>query len=338
MAPIIEEESMHKNRIGHFASCAAACVALFSGPIEAWSAEAYPVKPMRLIVGFAPAGANDLVARIVAARLAPRLGQQVVVENRPGAGGNIATELVAKSPPDGYTLLLGSVASLGMAPALYGQVPFDPINDFAPITQLVGVSSLLVVHPTLPVRSLKEFVALANKHPGKLNFATPGTGSVSHLAAELFIKTAGVKLVHVPYKGGGPAVIDALSGQVESMFSLISTGAPHVKAGRLRGIALSSSRRASILPDVPTIAESGYPGYEASGWLGLLVPAKTPEAVVERLHRETVAVLNLADVRSQLESNGLEPAPSEPQAFRAYMRTELAKWTKLIKDAGLRAN
>jgi tripartite-type tricarboxylate transporter receptor subunit TctC len=217
-------------------------------------------------------------------------------------------------------------------------VPFDPVNDFAPVTQLVGVSALLVAHPTLPARSLKEFVALAKKHPGKLNLGTPGTGSVSHLAAELFMMTAGVKIVHVPYKGGGQAVIDAISGQIDCLFSLISTGAPHVQAGKLRGIGISSARRSPILPDVPTIAEGGYPGYEASGWLGLLVPAKTPGVIVERLRRETVAVLNLPDVRSQLETSGLDPAPSDPPAFHAYIKTELAKWSKVIKDAGLRAN
>jgi tripartite-type tricarboxylate transporter receptor subunit TctC len=216
-------------------------------------------------------------------------------------------------------------------------VPFDPVNDFAPVTQLASLSGLLVAHPTLPVRALKDFVALAKKHPGKLNLGSPGTGSIAHLTAELFMKTAGVKLVHVPYKGGGPAVIDALSGQIECLLSLISTGAPHVKSGRLRGLGLSSLKRSPILPDVPAIAES-YPGFEASGWLGFLFPAKTPEAIVERLHRETIAVLNLPDVRAQLEANGIDPAPSNPQAFRAYIKTELAKWSKLIKDAGLRAN
>jgi tripartite-type tricarboxylate transporter receptor subunit TctC len=339
MSGVNEEESMNKNPVDRSISrsfAAGAMLALTAVP--AWAADNYPTRPVRMIVGFPPAGANDLVARVVAARLGPRLGQQVVVENRPGASGNIATELVAKAPPDGYTILLGSVSSLGMAPALYGQVPFDPIADFAPVTQLVGVSALLVAHPTLPARSLKEYVALAKKHPGKLNLATPGTGSVSHLAAELFLMVAGVKVVHVPYKGGGPAVIDALSGQVESMMSLISTGAPHVKSGRLRGLGISSARRSPILPEVPTIAEGGYPGYEASGWLGLLAPAKTPDAVVQRLYRETTAVLKLAEVSKQLEANGLDPAPSDPQAFHAYMKAELAKWTKVIRTAGLRAN
>ena len=329
---------MHNNLTRHFLRMvAAACVLPLVMMAHAWAAETYPAKPVRLLVGFPPAGANDLVARVVAARLAPRLGQQVVVENRPGAGGNIATELVAKAPADGYTMLLGSVSALGMSPALYGQVPFDPINDFVPVTQLVGVSALLVAHPTVPARSLSEFVALVKKHPGKLNLGSPGTGSIAHLTAELFMKTAGVKLVHVPYKGGGPAVIDVLSGQIECLLSLISTGAPHVKSGRLRGLGLSSLKRSPILPDVPAIAES-YPGFEASGWLGLLYPAKTPEAIVERMHRETIAVMNLPDVRTQLEANGIDPAPSDPQAFRAYIKSELAKWTKLIKDAGLRAN
>ena len=328
---------MHK-RIGQLALHAIAAGALLAMTAgKAWPAETWPAKPIRLLVGFPPAGANDLVARIVAARLAQRLGQQIVVENRPGASGSIATDLVAKAPADGYTMLLGSVSALGMSPALLG-VPFDPVNDFAPVTQLVGVSGLLVAHPTLPARSLKEFVALAKKHPGKLNMGSPGTGSISHLTAELFMKTAGVKIVHVPYKGGGPAVIDALSGQVESLLSLVSTGAPHVKSGRLRGMGISSARRAPILPQVPTIAESGYPGFEASGWLGFLFPAKTPEAIVERVHRETLAVMNLPEVRAQLEANGIDPAPSNPQAFRAYIKAELARWTKLIKEAGLRAN
>lgn len=313
-------------------------VLAFAAPPGAWPADAYPAKPIRLLVGFAPGGVNDLVARTVAARLSPRLGQQVVVENRSGAGGNIATELAARAAPDGYTMLLGSVASLAMSPALLGQVPFDPINDFAPITQAVGVSSLIAVHPALPARSLPEFVGLAKKWPGKLNFASPGTGSIAHLSAELFKKTAGINLVHVPYKGGAPALIDTLSGQIECLVSIISTGAPQVKSGKLRGLAVSSDKRSPILPEVPTVAESGYPGYEASGWLGLLFPAKTPDAIVDRLYRETNAALNLPEVREQLLSSGLDPAPSNPRAFHAYIKSEFAKWGKLIRDAGLRAD
>lgn len=308
-----------------------------AAPPGAWSAETYPAKPIRFLVGFPPGGANDLVARAVAARLSPRLAQQVVVENRPGAAGNIATEFVARAAPDGYTMLLGSVASLAMSPGLHRKVPFDPINDFAPITQAVAVSSLLVVHPVMPVRTLKEFVALAKKQPGKLNLASPGTGSIAHLASELFKRTAGINVLHVPYKGGGPAVIDALSGQVECLISLISTGAPHVQSGKLRGLAVTSGKRSPILPDVPAVAESGYPGFEASGWLGLLFPAKTPDAIVDRLYRETVAVVNMPEVREQLQRSGLDPAPSSPEAFRAYIKSELAKWTRLINEAGIRA-
>ncbi len=305
---------------------------------RAWATEAYPARPVRLLVGFPPGGANDLVARAVAARLGPRLGQQVVVDNRPGAGGNIATQQVARAAPDGYTMLLGSVSSLAMGPAMYREVGYDPLTDFAPVTQAVGVSSLLTVHPSLPVKSLKELVALARKRPGQLNTGTPGTGSIAHLGLELFKRAAGIEVVHIPYKGGGPAVIDAMAGQIEFLMSLISTSAPHVKTGKLRGLAISSSQRSPALPEIPTIAESGYPGYEASGWLGLLFPAKTPDAVVQRVYKDAVAVINLADVREQLLSVGIDPAPSSPEAFRAYIKAEFAKWGKLIKEAGIRAD
>jgi tripartite-type tricarboxylate transporter receptor subunit TctC len=314
----------------------AAVASTFVAP--AMSAEPYPVKPIRLLVGFPPGGANDFVARAVATRLGLRLGQQIVVENRSGAGGNIATQFVARAAPDGYTLLLGSVASLAMSPAMLREVPFDPLNDFAPVTQAVGVSSLILTHPSLPPRSLKEFVALAKKQPGKLNYGSPGAGSIAHLTAELFLKTAGIKVVHIPYKGGGPAVIDAMAGQVECLISLISTSGPQAKAGKLIAHAVTSAARSPSLPDVPTVAESGYPGFEASGWLGLLFPAKTPDAIVERVHKEAVAVINMPEVRKQLEDVGLDPAPSSPQAFRAYMKAEYAKWGKLIREAGIKGD
>src|SRR5688572_26684380 len=281
--------------------------ALLSGalPLPAVCAEAYPAKPIRFLVGFAPAGANDLVARIVATQLGTRLGQQVIVENRPGAGGNIATQAVARAAPDGYTMLLGSVASLGMSPALMKEVPFDPINDFAPITQLAGVSSLLSVHPSLPVRSVKELVALAKREPGRISIASPGVSSIAHMGLELFMHTAGIKLVHVPYKGGGPAAVDAISGQVPAIISLSSTTGPHANAGRLRPLAVTSGKRSPILPNVPTIAESGYPGYEASGWLGALVPAKTPPGVIERLYKEMSGILNTPATREQMQNAGV---------------------------------
>jgi tripartite-type tricarboxylate transporter receptor subunit TctC len=303
----------------------------------AHAADAYPAKPIRLLVGFAAGGANDLVARVLAARMSPRLGQQVVVENRPGAAGNISAQLVARAAPDGYTMLLGSVATLGMSPAMYREPGFDALNDFAPITQAVAVSTLLTVHPSLPPRSLKAFVALAKKRPGGINFGSPGAGSISHVTAELFLLTAGIRMVHVPYKGGGPALIDALSGQVESLFSLISTSGPQVKAGKLHGIAVTGSKRSGSLPDVPTVAEGGYPGFEGSGWLGILFPAKTPAVIVERVNKEAVAAIAMPETRKQLEDVGLDPVSSTPEAFRAYIKSEYAKWTKVIRDAGIKA-
>jgi tripartite-type tricarboxylate transporter receptor subunit TctC len=305
-------------------------------PSGAQAAENYPSKPIRLIVGFVPGGANDLVARAVSVRLSPRLGQQVVVENRAGAGGNVATQLVAHAAPDGYTLLLGTVATHAMAPGLYKALPYDPINDFAPVTQLVAVSTLISVHPTVPARNVSEFVALAKRQPGKLSYASPGTGSISHLAAEMFTKTAGINIVHVPYKGGGPAVLDVMSGQLECLIGLISSGAPLVQSGKLRGIAVTGSKRSPVLPNVQTVAQGGYPGFEASGWLGLMFPAKTPAPIIDRIYKETVAVMNMAEVREQLQNVGIDAAPSNPDAFRAYIRSELAKWTRLIREAGLK--
>ena len=318
----------------HLTALAAASCAALSG----LAAESYPTKPVRFLVGFAPGGANDLVARVVAARMGPRLGQQVVVDNRAGAGGNIAHDIAAKSAPDGYTMVLASVASLAMSPALLGKVPYDPINDFAPVAQLVDVSSLLSTHPTGAAKSLKDFVARAKQQPDKITVANPGTGSIAHLAFELFKATAGIKVINVPYKGGGPAVIDALSGQVEYLAGVISTGAPHVKSGKLRGLGVTSLKRSPILPDVPTIAEGGFAGFEASGWLGVAFPAKTPVALVERMYKDSVATMAMPDVREQLQNAGLEPAVKDPAAFRGYVKSELAKWSRLIREAGIKAD
>ena len=303
-----------------------------------WAADAYPSKPIRFLVGFAPGGANDLVARAVAAKLSPRLGQQVVVDNRAGAGGNIAHDIAAKATPDGYTMVLASVASLAMSPALLGKVPYDPINDFAPVAQLVDVSSLLSTHASGASKTLKDFVARAKQQPDKITVANPGTGSIAHLSFELFKATAGIRVINVPYKGGGPAVIDALSGQVEYLAGVISTGAPHVKSGKLRGLGVTSVKRSPSLPDVPSIAEGGYPGFEASGWLGIAFPAKTPAAYVVRIHKEAVAAMAMPEVREPLLNAGLEPAVKDTEAFRSYIKAELVKWTKLIRDAGLKAD
>jgi tripartite-type tricarboxylate transporter receptor subunit TctC len=321
--------------------CRSAAIAVAAGAVlalqpPAWPAESYPAKPIRLLVGFAPGGANDLVARVVATRLGPRLGQQVIVENRAGASGNIATELGARAAPDGYTMLLASVASFAMTPALLGKVPFDPVNDFAPVTQAVVVTGVLSVHPSMPVTSLKQFVALAKKQPGKINYASPGAGSIAHLTSELFWQTAGIKLNHIPYKGGGPAVADAIAGHVECIFGLVSTQTPHIRAGRLRALGVSSAKRSAALPEVPTIAESGYPGFEASGWLGFVFPARTPPAIVNRVHQETVVVLNLREVQAQLEDLGLDAEPSDPAAFHALIKSDYARWDRVVQEAGLR--
>lgn len=306
--------------------------------VSAAAAADYPTKPVRFVVGFAPGGANDLVARVLAARMSTRLGQQVVVDNRAGAGGNIAHDIVAKANPDGYTMVLASVASMAMSPALLGKVPFDPISDFAPVVQLVDVCALLSTLPANPSRTLKDFVARAKQQPDKLTVANPGTGSIAHLAFELFKATAGIRVVNVPYKGGNPALVDALSGQVEYLTGIISTGAPHVKTGKLRGLAVTSVKRSAILPEVPTIAEGGYAGYEASGWLGIAFPANTPEAYVARMRKEAMTAMALPEVREQLLNAGLEPAVKDTQAFRAYIKAELSKWSKLVKDAGLKAD
>jgi tripartite-type tricarboxylate transporter receptor subunit TctC len=328
---VIQEGNMFKPNL--YLLLASAFVA-----VPAAAADAYPSKPVRFLVGFAPGGANDLVARVVAAKLSPRLGQQVVVDNRAGAGGNIAHDIAAKASPDGYTMVLASVASLAMSPALLGKVPYDPVNDFSPVAQLVDVSSLLSTHASGASKTLKDFVARAKQQPDRVTVANPGTGSIAHLSFELFKATAGIRVINVPYKGGGPAVIDALSGQVEYLAGVISTGAPHVKSGKLRGLGVTSSKRSPILPDVPTIAEGGYAGFEASGWLGIAFPAKNPQALVVRMQQETIAVMALPDVREQLHNAGLEPAVKDAEAFRGYIKAELTKWTKLIKDAGIRAD
>jgi len=310
-------------------------LAVVSGAV---AAETYPTKPIRFVVGFAAGGANDLVARIVGARLSSRLGQQVVVDNRAGAGGNIAHDIVAKAAPDGYTMVLASVASMAMSPGLHGKLPFDPVRDFAPVAQLVDVCALLSVHLASPTKSVKDMVARARQAPGTLNVANPGTGSIGHLAVELFQHTAGIRVQSVPYKGGGPAVIDAISGQVEFLIGIISTGAVHVRSGKLRGLGVTSAKRSPILPDVPAIAEAGYPGYEASGWLGIAFPAKTPAPLVARMQQEAMAAMAVADVREQLQNAGLDPAFKDSAAFAAHIKAELAKWTQLIKQANIKAN
>jgi tripartite-type tricarboxylate transporter receptor subunit TctC len=285
-----------------------------------------------MIVGFAPGGGTDLTARPVAQKLAELLGQQVIVENRPGAAGNVATEQVAKSAPDGYTLLMGTIAALAINPSLYGNLRFDPETDLAPVIQVVDATNVLALHPSVPASSVKELIALAREK--SLLAGSSGIGATGHLAIELFNLMAGVKLVHVPYKGGGPAMSDLVGGQVNLIFATTASSIPHLKSGRIKGIAVTTAKRSALLPDLPTISESGLAGFDANNWYGLVVPAKTPRAIIDQLNAEVTKILAMPDVKTILFNQGLDPAPGTPEQFGAYIKSERAKWAKVIKESG----
>ena len=297
----------------------------------------YPTKPIRMIVGFAPGGGTDTTARAISAKLGELLGQQVIIDNRAGAAGNIATELVAKANPDGYTLLLGTIAALAINPSLYRtKLPFDSVKDFAPIIQAVDSTNILSLHPSVPATNVKELIALAKSK--SLNYGSSGVGGTGHLAGELFNTMAGVKMTHVPYKGGGPAMIDLVGGQVQLVYATAASAVPMIKAGKIKGIAVTTIKRSALMPDIPTIAESGLPGFDANNWYGLLAPANTPRAIVVRLNAEVAKVLAMPDVKNFLFNQGLDPAPGTPEKFGAYIKSEIAKWAKVVKDSGARAD
>ena len=298
-------------------------------------AQGYPAKPVRFIVPFAAGGGSDYVARVVAHKFNEAFGQPLVVDNRGGAGGMIGTDLVAKASPDGYTLLLGSAGPLAIQPGLTPRIPYDPLRDFAPITLVTSMPYVLVVHPSLPVKSVRELIALARARPGQLNFASPGSGTTTHLATELFKMLAKVDVVNVPYKGVAPALADLLAGQVQFMSGDLSTVMPQVKAGRLRALAVTGAKRSALAPELPTIAESGLPGYEASGWFGVLAPAATPRDLVARLNAAIVKGISEADARERLAALGGDVVANSPAEFAAYLRDDLAKWSKLIEALGL---
>jgi len=300
------------------------------------AAQSYPSKPIRLIVPFAAGGGNDNIARLVGKRLTDRVGQPLVIDNRPGAGGVLGAELAAKAAPDGYTLFLGGVGSHAVNPNLIEKLPYDPIKDFAPVILLAQAPLILVVHPTVPARTFAEFVAYARNNPGKLNFASNGNGTSSQLAAVMFDSMAGAEMVHVPYKGLAPALTDLLSGQVQLMFSSVVAILPHIKSGKLRALAVTGAGRLPSLPEVPTIAESGFPGYEASSWYGILAPAGTPRDIVTKLNAELSKALAQPEVRNSLLADGAEPVGGTPENFAAYIRSEKERMGKLIRDAKIR--
>ncbi|MGH6692136.1 MAG: tripartite tricarboxylate transporter substrate binding protein, partial [Gammaproteobacteria bacterium] len=299
--------------------------------------QAYPVKAIRVIAGFPPASGADISARVIGARLGDALGQQIVVDNRPGAASNIAAELAAKSPPDGYTLFIGTVANTINA-TLYSKLPFNFARDFAPVALTTAAPNVLVLHPSVPAKSVKELVALAKSRPGQLNFASSGTGTAPHLSGELFSAMAGIRMVHIPYKGSPPAVADLLAGEVALMFSPSSTVLPHVTTGRLRALAVTTVSRLASLPELPTVAESGLKGYETITWFGFVAPAKTPPAIVTRLNAEIVKVLVLPEVRNLFASQGIEVLGGTPEQFAGYIRDEIAKWANVIRLSGARAD
>ena len=311
-------------------------IALASSAI-AHAQTSYPTKPVRIIVPQSPGASTDLTARLIAQRLNAALGQSFIVDNRPGAGSIVGTDLVAKAAPDGYTLLVVA-SSITLNPTLHKNLPFEPIRDFAPITQLSSFPNLLTVHPTLPVKTVKELVAFAKAKPGSLNYGSSGAATGTHLSAELFKYMTGIDMVHVPYKGGGPAVQALLGGQVQLNFATIVSVIPHLRAGKLRGIAVTTAKRSPALPDTPTIAESGVPGYDHGPWNGFLAPAKTPRAVVARLNEETARILQTPEVKNIFMSEGAEPVGNKPEEFAAIIRDETAKWAKVIRAAGIKAD
>jgi tripartite-type tricarboxylate transporter receptor subunit TctC len=298
-------------------------------------AQSYPVKPVRIVVPFAPGGGSDFIARFMAQRLTTALGQQVIVENKPGAGGILGIDAGIKSPPDGYTLTL-IASSYTVNPSVY-KINFDPVSDITPIIQMSQGPLLVVVRPSLPVKTTKELIALAKSKPGQLNFASSGQGSVIHLATELFDSMAGVKMNHIPYKGTGPALTDTIGGQTDIFFSSTATALPHVQSGKLRPIAVTTAKRIPALPNVPTVAESGVPGYEVILWHGLIGPKGLPRPIVDRINGEVTKALKLKETAEQLQNDGVAPAGGTPEQFAAQIKKEIQVWRKVAADAGVKA-
>jgi tripartite-type tricarboxylate transporter receptor subunit TctC len=296
----------------------------------------YPTKPVRIIAPFAPGGGTDFIARLIAQKLTERLGQQVIVENKPGAGGNLGAEFAVKSAPDGYTLLLVA-GSYTVNPSLY-KLSFDPVNDITPIVQLSQGPFVVAVHPSVPANSLKELIELARRQPDKLSYASAGSGSITHLASELFLDMARIKIVHIPYKGTGPALNDTIAGSTQLIFGSVSTTLQFIKSGRLRGLAVTTPRRISALPDLPTVAEAGVPGYEVVLWHGLVAPKGVPRPIVDRLNREANEVLKAKDMGDLLATDGVAPAGGTPEQFRAVIKADIERWRGVVKQANIKVD
>ncbi len=305
--------------------------------VAAAYSQTYPIKPIRIIVPFPPGGATDVLARTVGPRMSETFGQQVVVENRSGATGNIGAELAAKAAPDGYTLVVGQASNIAINITLMGRLPYDPVKDFTPLTLLASTPNVLVIHPSLPVRSVKDLIALAKSKPGQLNYATSGNGSPGHFSAELLKKMAGIDMVHIPYKGASPALIDVVGGHASLYFTAMLSAQPFVKSGRLRVIAQTSAKRSPSLPDLPTIAEAGYPDYDITSWWGMLGPAGLPRDIANKLHAEIVRIIATPDVKERLNGLGADAVTNTPEQFAAYIKAEIAKWARIIKETGVKA-
>jgi tripartite-type tricarboxylate transporter receptor subunit TctC len=317
---------------------AAACAVALWAPTPASAQEAWPARTVRIIVPFAAGGTTDVVARAVAKELSDMWNQSVVVENRGGAGGNIGADVVAKAQPDGYTLLMTSGSIFTVNPHMYAKMPFDVKKDFVPVTNVASGPQLVVVNPSVPAKNLKEFIAYAKSQPGKLNFGSAGVGSQVHMAAESFLDAAGIDVAHVPYKGEGPSYTDLVAGSIQMMVGNIAAAAPFVSSGRLRALAVTSSKRSPLLPDVPTVAESGLSGFENTGWFGFVVPAGTPQGVVDRIHRDTVKVLGMTEMKARLYVQGMTPVGNTPAEFAKAIERESAHWAKVVQRRKLQAN
>jgi tripartite-type tricarboxylate transporter receptor subunit TctC len=301
-------------------------------------AQPYPSKPIHFVVPYPAGGPLDAVARLLGQKVSESVKQPVVVENKAGAGGNIGADYVAKAAPDGYTILMGAVATHAINPTLYASIPYDPVRDFIPVTQVASTPNVLVVNPSIPASSVKEFIAYAKANPGKLNFGSGSTGSAGHLAGELFKSMAGVQMTHIPYKGAAPAMQDLIAGQVQLMFDNLASSLAQVRAGKVKALAVTTAKRSSLAPDLPTIAESGLPGFDINTWFGIFAPANTPREIVDRLHDEFARALAAPDVREKMLNLGAEPVSSTPEQFAAYIRSEAEKYARVIKASGAKVD